>query len=169
LTPDQGKLLQPICPQAARESVCRRRQRVFLRWLEVEVQIVEVRKELAALVDEHRCKTLAIDMTCVEFIHGEFFYPLNALSKGGVQIELLHPTPMVREVLKLSRMDQLYTVVPPGATRTGPPANASQSTNPTPRRRFEFTLWTIILVITVAAMLIAAGIMALGIVITRGV
>jgi hypothetical protein len=86
-----------------------------------------------------------------------------------VQIELLHPTPDVREVLEVLKLDRLITVVPPSVTRNvpptvtrnGPPGDAPQPPASTPRSGLDFAL-TIMVVITLAALLIVAGIMAFG-------
>jgi len=70
----------------------------------------EIRDQLESLIDEHQCAVLAIDMSSVEPLPSLFLGLLIALSKSGVQIELLHPSPIVRESLEISKLDQFFTI-----------------------------------------------------------
>ena len=76
----------------------------------VRQSICQARSELDALVGEHQCKTLAIDMASVKSLPTSFLSLLTSLSKQGVQIELLHPLRVVRESLELTKLDRFFTI-----------------------------------------------------------
>ena len=60
------------------------------------------------------CKFLLIDLTNVSFLGSmglrSIVIPAQAISRRGGKVALLSPTPMVEEVLKASRIDEIIPV-----------------------------------------------------------
>jgi len=81
-----------------------------LHWTGANVLVFQARTELEALVAEHQCHTLAIDMTSVEPFPSAFLALLISLSKDGVQVELLSPSAIVREGLAITKLDTFFTI-----------------------------------------------------------
>ena len=69
-----------------------------------------LRSQLEELLGERECKTLAIDVSSICRLPSAFLGILIALFKGGTQIELLNPSPTVREALEVSKLDQLFAI-----------------------------------------------------------
>jgi hypothetical protein len=82
----------------------------FLYWTGANVLVFQARSELEALIVEHQCQTLAIDMTSVEPFPSAFLALLISLSKDGVQIELLTPSAIVHEGLAITKLDTFFTI-----------------------------------------------------------
>ena len=70
----------------------------------------EVQSELETLIDQHQCKTLAIDLATVKFLPSLFLAMLTSLSKGKVRIELLQPDAVVLATLKTTQLDRFFVV-----------------------------------------------------------
>jgi anti-anti-sigma regulatory factor len=78
---------------------------------EVETSVATIWDQLEDLVSQHQCKTLAIDTSSVGFLPSSFLAMLIGLFKNGVSIELLRPSPAVREILRSTKLDELFTVL----------------------------------------------------------
>jgi hypothetical protein len=70
----------------------------------------ETRQELEHLVSEHQTKTLAIDVSSMGRLPSAFMGILVALSRRGVQSELLSPSLVVRHMLEVTGLDQFFAV-----------------------------------------------------------
>jgi anti-anti-sigma regulatory factor len=70
----------------------------------------ETRHELEGLIDEHPCAVLAIDTSQMHRLPSSFLGVLIALSRGGLQIELLNLSPSVRQSLEVTRLDKLFVI-----------------------------------------------------------
>jgi anti-anti-sigma factor len=69
-----------------------------------------VRNQLDELVREQHCSTLAVDMSSVSLLPSSFLGLLIATCKKGIQVELLRPSPIVRETLQVTKLDQFFAV-----------------------------------------------------------
>jgi anti-anti-sigma factor len=69
-----------------------------------------VRNQLESLIARHECKVLAIDMTPVDPMPSAFLGLLISLRKGGMKIELLHPSGTVRESLDTTKLLRFFTI-----------------------------------------------------------
>ena len=69
-----------------------------------------IKKELAALVEQHQRRVLAIDMTPVNILPSALRGVLVSLSRGGVEIELRRPSLVIRESLESCRLDRYFTI-----------------------------------------------------------
>jgi anti-anti-sigma regulatory factor len=81
-----------------------------LYWTGANVLVFQARSELDALIAEHQCRTLAIDMTSVEPFPSAFLALLISLTKEGVRIELLNPSEIVREGLRITKLDTFFAI-----------------------------------------------------------
>jgi hypothetical protein len=72
--------------------------------------ICHARNELENLNTERTCTTLAIDMSPVTVVPSSFLGLLVSLHKGGLKIELLHPSQSVRETLDATQLNRILTV-----------------------------------------------------------
>jgi anti-anti-sigma factor len=79
-------------------------------WPSADSFAARVRSQLDELISEQHCRTLAINMSSVNLMPSAFLGVLISLCKGGVQIELLHPSPSVREALHVTKLDQFFVV-----------------------------------------------------------
>jgi hypothetical protein len=70
----------------------------------------KARDQLEELIAEHGCTVLTVDLSPVGRLPSSLLGVFIALSKSGLQIELLHPSPAVCEALEVTKLDQLFTV-----------------------------------------------------------
>lgn len=75
-----------------------------------EVCVAGYREELLKLLDEHPIQTLAFDLTGVKLMPSGMLGLLSSLRKQVDNIEIYNASPDVREVLKITRLDQLFVI-----------------------------------------------------------
>ncbi len=75
-----------------------------------QVDVTSCRDELAELVKEHDCETLAFDLTGVRLIPSGFLGILTSLRDLNVEIELYNPSADVREVLEVTNLDRIFAI-----------------------------------------------------------
>lgn len=75
-----------------------------------EVCISSYREQLFRMVDEFHIKTLAFDLTGVTLIPSGMLGVLTSLRKHVDRIELYNPSADVREVLQMTRLEQLFDI-----------------------------------------------------------
>jgi hypothetical protein len=68
------------------------------------------RDELLKLIDECHCKVLGFDLTGVVLIPSGMLGLMTTLRKKVDRVELYNPSPDIREVLFLSRLEQLFEI-----------------------------------------------------------
>ncbi|MCC7421517.1 MAG: STAS domain-containing protein [Planctomycetaceae bacterium] len=71
------------------------------------IDLGEARAEIAELVSEHNCRNLAFDLTGVRLMPSGMLGLLASLRQLGVEVHLYNPSEDIREVLELTRLDQL--------------------------------------------------------------
>jgi hypothetical protein len=81
-----------------------------LYWSGADVLVFKARTELEGLIDAHQAQTLVVDMSSVNPLPSSLLGLLISLSKNGVQVELLRPSPTVREALAVTKLDQFFTI-----------------------------------------------------------
>ena len=79
-------------------------------WPSADSFASKIRSQLDELISEQQCRTLAINMSSVTLLPSSFLGVLIALCKGGVRVELVHPSPTVREALQVTKLDQFFVV-----------------------------------------------------------
>jgi anti-anti-sigma regulatory factor len=75
-----------------------------------EVCIAHYRDQLFKLVEEHHCKVLAFDLTGVTLVPSGMLGVLTSLRQKVDRIELYNPSEDVREVLSMTRLEQLFDI-----------------------------------------------------------
>lgn len=66
------------------------------------------REEIVELLTLHDCKDLAFDLTGVKYVPSGMLGLLASLTRLGIKVHLYNPSSDVREVLKITRLDQLF-------------------------------------------------------------
>ena len=79
-------------------------------WPSADNLTSRVRSQLDELVNEQHCTTLALDMSSVSLLPSSLLGVLIAICKRGVRVELLRPSPTVREALKVTKLDHFFAV-----------------------------------------------------------
>lgn len=75
-----------------------------------EVCIAIYRDQLFKLIDQHHCKVLAFDLTGVKLIPSGMLGVLTSLRAKVEKIELYNPSEDVRDVLRMTRLEQLFDI-----------------------------------------------------------
>ncbi|MEZ6067008.1 MAG: STAS domain-containing protein [Planctomycetaceae bacterium] len=73
-------------------------------------QEIACRDELLRMIDHADCQILAVDLMQVPVISSWILGILAAIKQKGVQVELYHPNPQMRDVLSVTRLDELLHV-----------------------------------------------------------
>lgn len=73
-----------------------------------QFSLVEYRDELQKLIDEVNCQTLAIDLTGVRIVPSGMLGVLASIHGKGVDIHLYNAGDEIREVLEITKLDQLF-------------------------------------------------------------
>jgi anti-anti-sigma factor len=75
-----------------------------------QVDIGACRNEILNLVAQHGCQVLAFDLTGVKLIPSGMLGLLASLRKQNIEVQLYNPSPDVREVLEITKLDQVMQV-----------------------------------------------------------
>ena len=75
-----------------------------------EVCIAAYRDQLFHLIEEHKCKILAFDLTGVTLVPSGMLGVLTSLRSRVERVELYNPSVDVREVLRLTRLETLFDI-----------------------------------------------------------
>ena len=75
-----------------------------------EVCIAAYREQLFQLVDHYHCKVLAFDLTGVTLVPSGMLGVLTSLRSKVDRVELYNPSADVREVLHMTRLEQLFEI-----------------------------------------------------------
>ena len=71
------------------------------------VNVVQCRDELVALVRQHHCEDLAVDLTGVKVLPSGMLGVLGALGDLGVSVSVYNPSDEDREVLRITQLDRV--------------------------------------------------------------
>ena len=71
------------------------------------MNVAECRDELVHLIRQHECKVLAFDLTRVRLIPSGLLGLLASIRTQGVEVHLYNPSPDIREVLEITKLDQV--------------------------------------------------------------
>ena len=72
------------------------------------LNLAECRDEVAELIRNHRCSTLAFDLTGVRLLPSGLLGVLASVKKQGVEVHLYNPSEDIREVLEITKLDKLF-------------------------------------------------------------
>lgn len=73
-----------------------------------QIDLAECRDEIVELLTLHDCKDLAFDLTGVRYVPSGMLGLLASLTRLGIKVHLYNPSHDVREVLRITRLDQLF-------------------------------------------------------------
>jgi len=74
------------------------------------VGVPECRDEITQLVEQHKCTVLAFDLTGVKLLPSGMLGLLASLRDLGVEVNVYNPSDDIREVLEITKLDQLIQV-----------------------------------------------------------
>lgn len=75
-----------------------------------EVCIAAYRDQLLNLITEHNCKVLAFDLTGVQLVPSGMLGVLTTIRQRVDRLEIYNPSPDVKDVLKLTKLDRLFDI-----------------------------------------------------------
>ena len=75
-----------------------------------QIDLAECRDEIMELLKLHDCKVLAFDLTGVRYVPSGMLGLLASLNRLGIEVHLYNPSSDVREVLQITRLDQLFKI-----------------------------------------------------------
>lgn len=75
-----------------------------------EVCIAAYRAQLLDLIAESHCKTLAFDLTGVQLVPSGMLGVLSSLRQRVERVEIYNPSPDVKEVLRITKLDRLFDI-----------------------------------------------------------
>ncbi|MEX0704021.1 MAG: STAS domain-containing protein [Planctomycetales bacterium] len=75
-----------------------------------DVNVADCKTEIAEIVRRHQCRVLAVDLTGVKFIPSGLLGLLASLREIVPEVHLYNPSPDVREVLEITRLDQIMPI-----------------------------------------------------------
>ena len=75
-----------------------------------EVCIAAYRTQLLDLIAEHQCKVLAFDLTGVQLVPSGMLGVLTSIRQRVDRLEIYNPSPDVKDVLKLTKLDRLFDI-----------------------------------------------------------
>ena len=72
-----------------------------------DMNVAECRDELVSLIRVNQCKVLAFDLTHVRLIPSGLLGLLASIRKQGIEVNLYNPSDDIREVLEITKLDQV--------------------------------------------------------------
>jgi len=75
-----------------------------------DMNVAECRDELVQLIREHNCNVLALDLTRVRLVPSGLLGLLASIRKQGIEVHLYNPSADIREVLEITKLDELLQV-----------------------------------------------------------
>jgi anti-sigma B factor antagonist len=75
-----------------------------------QIDLAECRNEIMELLKLHDSKVLAFDLTGVRYVPSGMLGLLASLKRIGIEVRLYNPSPDVREVLEITRLDKLFKI-----------------------------------------------------------
>lgn len=75
-----------------------------------QIDLGDCRNEIMELLKLHDCKVLAFDLAGVRYIPSGMLGLLASLRRIGVEVHLYNPSVDVREVLEITRLNELFQI-----------------------------------------------------------
>lgn len=75
-----------------------------------QIDLSACRAEIMALVEQHKCRTLAFDLSGVKLIPSGMLGLLASLRKANIEVHLYNPSPDVAEVLQITRLADVMPI-----------------------------------------------------------
>jgi anti-anti-sigma factor len=75
-----------------------------------QIDLSACRTDVVALVEKHKCKVLAFDMTGVKLVPSGMLGLLTSIRNLGVEVHIYNPSEDVQEVLEVTRLNTIMPV-----------------------------------------------------------
>jgi anti-anti-sigma factor len=75
-----------------------------------QLDLTVCRAEILALVDKHKCHTLAFDLSGVKLMPSGMLGLLASLRKMNIQVHLYNPSQDIAEVLQITRLAEVMPI-----------------------------------------------------------
>lgn len=75
-----------------------------------DANVAECRDQVMALIDEHECKTMHVDLTGVRLVPSGLLGLLATIRRREIEVHLYNPSDDVREVLGVTNLDKLMPI-----------------------------------------------------------
>ena len=76
----------------------------------LDVSVVACQNELAKVLREANCHTLAVDLTGVRLVASGMLGVFASIQRRGVRVLLFNPSPDLVEVLEITKLDRLLAI-----------------------------------------------------------
>jgi len=74
------------------------------------VNVIALRDEVTHLIEQHNVEVLAFDLTGVTLVPSGMLGLIASLKELNIQVQLFNPSPDIREVLQITKLDQIIDV-----------------------------------------------------------
>jgi anti-anti-sigma factor len=74
------------------------------------LSVSDCRTEITALIEQHKCETLAFDLGGVKLLPSGMLGLLASVRQLGVRVHVYNPSRDIREVLEITRLDTVIQV-----------------------------------------------------------
>jgi anti-sigma B factor antagonist len=75
-----------------------------------DANVAVCRDQMLALIDEHKCTQMHVDLTGVRLVPSGLLGLLATIRRKDIEVHLYNPSPDVREVLAVTNLNQLMPV-----------------------------------------------------------
>lgn len=75
-----------------------------------QLDLSTCRAEIIGLVEKHKCKTLAFDLSGVKLIPSGMLGLLASLRRMNIAVHLYNPSPDIAEVLQITRLNEVLPI-----------------------------------------------------------
>jgi anti-anti-sigma factor len=75
-----------------------------------DANVAVCRDQMMALIDEHQCNQMHVDLTGVRLMPSGLLGLLATIRRRNIDVHLYNPSPDVREVLSVTNLDQLMSI-----------------------------------------------------------
>ena len=90
-----------------------------------QIDLSQCRSEIVAILEQYHCETLAFDLTGVELVPSGMLGLLASLRKMGIEVQLYNPSADIREVLEITRLNEIMSIHEVDFSADGSPATAA--------------------------------------------
>ena len=75
-----------------------------------QIDLTACRAEIIALVEKHKCKTLAFDLSGVKLVPSGMLGLLASLRRMNIAVHLYNPSQDIAEVLQITRLSEVLPI-----------------------------------------------------------
>lgn len=75
-----------------------------------DANVAECRDQIMALIDEHQCNIMHVDLTGVRLVPSGLLGVLATIRRRDIEVQLYNPSDDVREVLNVTNLDKLMPI-----------------------------------------------------------